>query len=208
MHPNPSFRGTDTQIALDFAVERSFGTLAVSSDGAPLLSHVPFLLNADRTEAQLHLVRSNPICRAAKEGCAARIAVTGPDGYVSPDWYGAEDQVPTWNYIAVHLTGRLEPLPEDALEPMVAAQSAFFEGRLDKTPWTMDKVSEDLLAKFWRMILPFRFVIEEVDSTFKLNQNKSDDVRLRAADGVEEGIGAELAQLAAWMRNPPHSSDG
>lgn len=203
MHPNPSFRGTDAQIALDFAVERSFGTLAVSAEGAPLLSHVPFLLNEDRTEAQLHLVRSNPICRAAKGGCAARIAVNGPDGYISPDWYGVEDQVPTWNYIAVHLTGRLEPLPEEALEPMVAAQSALFEGRLDKTPWTMDKVSEDFLAKLMRMILPFRFVVEDVDSTFKLNQNKPEDVRLRAADRVQDGGGAELAQLADWMRRPP-----
>ena len=207
MHPNPSFRKTDTQTALDFAVERSFGTLAVSSDGAPLLSHIPFLLNDDRTEAQLHLVRSNPICRAAKDGCAARIAVNGPDGYISPDWYGADDQVPTWNYIAVHLTGRLEPVPEEALGDMVAAQSAFFEGRLDKTPWTMEKVSDDLLDKFWRMILPFRFVVEDVDSTFKLNQNKPEDIRLRAADHVTDGAGAELSRLADWMRHPPASAE-
>jgi len=63
-------------------------------DGAPLLSHVPFLLSEDGRRAELHLVRSNPICRAAPG--AARIAVSGSDGYVSPDQYGIPGQVPTW----------------------------------------------------------------------------------------------------------------
>lgn len=74
----------------------------------PFLSHVPFLLSGDGSEARLHLVRSTPITRALLTAPrAARIAVSGPDGYISPDWYGLADQVPTWNYVAVHLTARL-----------------------------------------------------------------------------------------------------
>ena len=108
MHPNPIYHDADRAQNLDFARTRAFGVLAVSTAEAPLISHVPFLLSEDGTSADLHLVRSNPITRVLKTPQAARLAVSGPDGYVSPDWYGLADQVPTWNYVAVHLTGSLE----------------------------------------------------------------------------------------------------
>ncbi|WP_311734961.1 FMN-binding negative transcriptional regulator [Alloyangia mangrovi] len=69
MHPNPIFRRTIEAESLAQVRARSFGTLAVSTKGAPLLSHVPFLLSEDASYADLHLVRSNPICRAAREAC-------------------------------------------------------------------------------------------------------------------------------------------
>jgi len=206
MHPNPIFRKTETDVALSFARVRSFGTLALSTAHAPLLSHVPFLLSPEGDVVDFHLVRSNPICRAFSETCPATLAVTGPDGYVSPDWYGIDDQVPTWNYVAVHLTGQLEQRPEAELEALLAAQSDALEGFLPKTPWTMDKMSEDTKSRFMRMILPFRLTVTDVHSTFKLNQNKPDAARLQAARAIEEGFGSDLMALADMMRVPPSSS--
>jgi transcriptional regulator len=118
MHTNPAFRTVPAEAMRAFARARGFGVLAVNGDaandrGGPLVSHVPFLLSADGAFADLHLTRSNPIARTG--GGAAVLAVSGPDGYVSPDWYGMPDQVPTWNYVAVHLRGTLEPLPDAAL---------------------------------------------------------------------------------------------
>ncbi|EPX82267.1 FMN-binding negative transcriptional regulator [Salipiger mucosus] len=201
MHPNPAFRQADRDTALALARDRAFGTLAVASEGPPLLSHVPVLLSADGTQAELHLVRSNPICRAARQGAPARLAVTGPDGYVSPDWYGlCPDQVPTWNYLAVHLTGRLEPMPPESLPDLLARQSAAYEVRLPKTPWTMNKMQPETRDRLLRMILPFRLAIDSVESTWKLGQNKPAEARHAAAGAMETGIGSELAALAALMR--------
>lgn len=204
MHPNATFRRTDEALAQQLARSRAFGTLAISTDGPPLLAHVPFLLTEDGTEADLHLVRSNPIARACQAPMPATIAVTGADGYVSPDWYGIDDQVPTWNYVAVHLIGTLHPLPLDNLEEMLARQSAAYEARLPgKAPWTMDKMSAETKARFLRMILPFRLKITEIQSTFKLGQNKPDAVRRAAAEHLAEGFGNELEDLADLMRSPP-----
>lgn len=204
MHPNPVYRQTAPQEALHLVRARGFGLLALSTQGAPLLSHVPFLLSDDGTEAGLHLVRSNPICRACNAPLPATLAVSGPDGYISPDWYGMDDQVPTWNYLAVHLTGVLEPLPPETLEPLLAAQSAAYEARLlPKPPWTMDKMTAETKARFLRMILPFRLRIEDVQSTFKLGQNKPDAARRAAAAQVEAGFGSDLEDLAHWMESPP-----
>lgn len=208
MHPNASFRQEPREANLAFARERGFGVLAVGGEGVPMLSHVPFLLAEDGTQAELHLVRSNPIARACTSALPARLAVNGPDSYVSPDWYGAEDQVPTWNYVAVHLTGRLEPLPRDVLWDLLDRQAALFEERLlPKTPWTSAKMSAGAMDRMLRMVSPFRLVIEAVDGTWKLNQNKPEDVRNRAAGGVAAfGQGQELAFLAALMRGV--DSDG
>ncbi|WP_353471258.1 FMN-binding negative transcriptional regulator [Salipiger sp. H15] len=204
MHPNPIFRRTEEAQSLALVRDRAFGTLAISTEGAPLLSHVPFLLSQDASHADLHLVRSNPICRAAREGIAARLAVSGPDGYVSPDWYGDPGQVPTWNYVAVHLIGRLEPLPPEEIDPLLAAQSAAFEARLaPKHPWTMEKMDPEVRAKLQRMILPFRLHIDEIDSTWKLSQNKTDEMRTAAAAELGTGFGQELDMLATLMKDPP-----
>ncbi len=201
MHPNPAFRKSREERNIAFARERGFGVLAVNSEAGPLLSHIPFLLSEDGTSADLHLVRSNPITRLGETG--AVIAVSGPDGYVSPDWYDTPDQVPTWNYVAVHLRGRLEPLPHAAMHDMLDRQSAAYETRLaPKTPWTTSKMTPEALERMMRQILPFRLHIDDIDGTWKLNQNKSDDARLRAADAVSGGIGNELDILADLMRTP------
>ncbi|MFW8633776.1 FMN-binding negative transcriptional regulator [Cribrihabitans pelagius] len=203
MHPNPVFHDADDAANLSFARERAFGVLAVSGGGgaAPMLSHVPFLLSDDGAWAELHLMRSNPIVRALKVPRAARLAVSGPDGYISPDWYGLADQVPTWNYVAVHLNGELELRPESGLRSLLDRQSAFYEARLAPKPaWSAAKMDAEALARLMRMIVPVQMRISAVEGTWKLNQNKPHDVRMRAAASAEQGLGAGLAELAALMR--------
>ena len=65
-------------------------------------------------------------------------------------------------------------------------------------------MTPEVLEKMMRQIVPCRITITDMQSTFKLNQNKPDDVRLRAADGMKtSGIGQETEHLSALMRNPP-----
>jgi len=202
MHPNPAFRQVPAAESLAFARNRGFGTLCLNGEGGPLLAHVPFLVTeTGGLCALVHLARSNAIARAALPSPAV-IAVTGPESYISPDWYGAEDQVPTWNYVAVHLRGRLEPLPPETLRPMVDDLSALFEARLlPKTPWTSAKMSEGSMERMLRMILPFRLVIEAVDGTWKLGQNKTPGQRAGAVAGLTAwGEPTPREALAALMQ--------
>lgn len=204
MHPNPSFRKPGDAQNIAFARDRGFGTLALNAEDGPLISHIPFALQSDGQIADLHLVRSNPILRLLEEPQKAVIAVTGPDGYVSPDWYDVPDQVPTWNYVAVHLRGTLVRLPQADMPAMLDLQSAHFEDMLDKPPWLTSKMTPEVLEKNMRQIVPCRLTITEIAGTWKLNQNKPEDVRLRAAAHVESApTGSETSTLAALMRNPP-----
>ena len=204
MHPNPAFRKAPEARNICFAREQGFGLLCVGTEGVPLVSHIPFLLSEDGTKAEFHLVRANPIARLLAAPLQARLAVQGAHSYVSPDWYGVEDQVPTWNYIAVHLVGEVRLQPHEALHDLLDRQSARFEDKLlPKTPWTTSKMTEGVMERMMRQIVPCVMQVTEIDGTWKLNQNKPDDVRLRAAEGVgAHGLGQEVAALAAHMRAP------
>ena len=197
MHPNPAFRREPEARNVAFARARGFGTLCVNGPEAPLLAHVPFLLGEG--EARFHLVRSNPVARALP--ARAVLAATGPDGYVSPDWYGLTDQVPTWNYVAVHLEGPVERLPQEAMRTELDALSDAFEGRLEKRPWRTTKMTPEVLDRMMRQIVPCRMAVEAIRGTWKLNQNKPEAARLGAAAEVEAaGLGTEPAALATLMR--------
>ncbi len=205
MHPNPIYRQTAPDRNLAYARDRAFGVLAINGPDGPILAHIPFLLANDGVTIDLHLVRSNPIARALATPQQATIAVSGPDSYISPDFYGAPDQVPTWNYIAVHLRGTLELLAQDTMRDMLDRQSAHSEATLDPKPrWTTTKMTPEVLHKMMRQIVPYRMAITGVGGTWKLDQNKPDTVRLRAADHVKSyGQGSETALLAALMMTPP-----
>ena len=206
MHPNPAFRHHTTDNNLAFARVRGFGTLCVNGPDGPLLSHIPFLLSDDGSFADIHLARSGAIARAVTDApVPAVLSVQGPDAYISPDWYGMSDQVPTWNYVAVHLRGALIPLPPDTLEPMVNAVSDHFEARLLPKPvWKTAKMGDGVMDRMLRMILPFRLRIDAVDGTWKLNQNKPTAARAGVITALKAGApGLGAADLAMLMGDLP-----
>lgn len=202
MHPNPAFRPDNEAPAWDLVRTRGFGILTVMGPERIMASHIPFVVEGAQICA--HLVRSNPIARMLAEGPAdALLIVSGPDAYVSPDWYGMDDQVPTWNYVAVHLRGRLALMPEDTLLGHLEALSATHEAHLaPKPPWTHHKMSEGVMARMMRQIMPVSLEVASLEQTWKLNQNKDADARLAAADAIEAApSGHDQPALAALMRN-------
>ncbi|MBF9042381.1 FMN-binding negative transcriptional regulator [Rhodobacterales bacterium HKCCE4037] len=209
MHPNPAFRQEPMFMNLAMVRKRGFGMLCVNADPAPLISHVPFCLDDEGDLAELHLVRSNPIARMITEATPAVIAVNGPDGYVSPDWYDTPDQVPTWNYVAVHLRGVLEPMDASEMRAHLDRLSSSFEGRLAPKPaWTTAKMTGEVLERMMRQILPFRFKVAEIEGTWKLNQNKTDAAREGAAEQIKQSpIGHEVETLGALMTGGVPSID-
>lgn len=204
MHPNPIFHKAEDQQNLSFAANQGFGMLAVNGpEGLPLLAHIPFVIEGDRV--LFHLVRSNPIARVLKSGAAARLAVRGPHGYISPDWYGIDDQVPTWNYVAVQLDGVAQLLPQADIGAVLEKLSDRFEADLAPKPiWKMTKMEPEALTRMMRMIVPVEMRLTAIDGTWKLSQNKPEAARLAAADGVGAAeMEPSASALAALMRDLP-----
>jgi transcriptional regulator len=203
MHPNAIFQKAPREKNIAFARERSFGILAVNSDTGPLLSHIPFHLSSDGKNLEAHLVRSNPILRLLAAPVDAVIAVSGGDAYISPDWYGVENQVPTWNYVAVHLRGKLRRLETGELRGILDRLSEEMEGRLaPKHPWKIDKMDKEIFEKMRRQIVAITLDVTGIDGTWKSSQNKSTDARTGAAIGAGDGrIGSDTDGIVAQMRD-------
>ena len=128
------------------------------------------------------------------------MAVNGADAYVSADWYASPDQVPTWLYQAVHLTGCVRMLPDDELGPHLDALSAKFEDWLaPKPPWTSSKMTAGRLDAMKKAIVGLVMTVDEIEGSFKLNQHKSDVDHVGDRDGAGAASGRRRA--ASGERN-------
>ena len=196
MHPNSTFRWEDRDAARQLVDELGFGALFCATPDGPRVAHVPVVWLGHETLG-LHLARGNGIVRHL-DGATAMFVAQGPDGYVSPDWYGLDaNQVPTWNYVAVELEGTMRKMEQDALVAQIDLLSATQESKLDKEPWTRAKMDPAVFGKMTGAIVGFRLEITAWRGTLKLGQNKPDAARLSAADGAEA---AGRRGIAHWMR--------
>jgi transcriptional regulator len=203
MYTPPPFK-PDRAASLAFAEARGFG-LACAWDGAkPIASSLPFYLGYtdDGTpQALFHVARHNPLVRFADGTSSWLLAVTGADAYVSADWYVSPDQVPTWLYQAVHLTGVVRKLSDGELAVQIDTLSAKFENRLLlKKPWTSSKMTAGRLDAMKKAIVGLEMKVEEVEGSFKLNQHKSEPDYAAVAAALSSQTEAGAQQIAQLMR--------
>ena len=205
MYTPPVFK-PDRAASLAFAQARGFGTVCAFDGSQPVASSLPFCLgHADDGAPQVafHVARDNPLAKLADGKSRWLMAVTGADAYVSADWYVSPDQVPTWLYQAVHLTGTVRLLSDSELGPHLDALSAKFEGWLEpKPPWTVSKVTAGRLDMLKKAIVGLVMSVGEVEGSFKLNQHKSNDdhvaiaaALLRQHDEAAQAIGKQMVAL-------------
>ncbi|HEV7233580.1 MAG TPA: FMN-binding negative transcriptional regulator, partial [Sphingorhabdus sp.] len=146
MHPHPAFRSKERDGLRAFAADVGFGMLFAATPDGPRVAHVPFVF-LDEERIGFHIARGNSIVKHLA-GAEALFVVNGPDGYISPDWYGIDDQVPTWNYVALELQGAVRQMSEQELVAQVDALSDEQEARLLPKPvWTREKMSDGYFDK-------------------------------------------------------------
>ena len=203
MYTPPMFK-PDRAASLAFAEARGFGTACAWDGRKPIASALPFYLSyaADGTpQALFHVARHNPLVKLADGASPWLLAVNGSDAYVSADWYVSPDQVPTWLYQAVHLTGPVRRLSDDELAVQVDTLSAKFEtGLLPKRPWTSAKMTPPRLEALKKTIVGFVMTVEEVEGSFKLNQHKSETDYAAVAGALAEQADPAAQHIADLMR--------
>lgn len=201
MYTAPAFR-TDEATALAYAAERGFGTFIAVDAGRPVASHLPFEMSRDGgvTRAIFHVARPNPLHEIVARAPDVLLTVAGPDHYISPDWYVSEDQVPTWNYVSVHLAGSARVLDAGEMRGIVDRLSAQFEARLlPKKPWVSDKMTPTKRDAMLRAIVGIEMTVTKVEATWKLSQNKQPADQAGAIAAIEKlGTPEAAAYLAHW----------
>ena len=183
MHPDSRFRVEGRETLLAFIAAHPFVTIAAAVRGRPFVAQSPVVireLGDGEIALDFHLSRGNVLAPHVVQGFRAVALATGPDAYVSPDWYASEDQVPTWNYLSVEAEGSVAPLNDDELIALLDDLSAQEEGRLlPKPPWTRAKMNPARFAAMTRAIIGARLTVDRLEGTFKLSQNKTEAERAR-----------------------------
>lgn len=193
MHPNPLYRTDDRALCESLIDEIGFGMVFAQTPEGPRVAHTPLLSTGDGA-IQFHLARGNALARHL-EGSTALIVVNGPDAYVSPRWYDNRDTVPTWDYIALELEGRVRRMDDAGLEAFLHAAIEKHEGRLDGAPWLANESSDKVWSGLFRGIAGFELEVQAWRPTLKLSQNKPAEERAAIADGLEAAGSAVLAHL-------------
>ena len=162
MHPNRALAWDDRDAMLDFVADIAFCTISLEG---PAVAHAPVVV-AGPDRLLFHLSRGNGAAAAAADGARAIISCLGPDAYVSPDWYGTADQVPTWNYLAVEAEGPLRRLDEAELADLLDALSAAHDSRLAPKPiWTRAKLAPGRFEAMLKAIVGYELRIESLRGT-------------------------------------------
>jgi transcriptional regulator len=174
----PPFFKPDRAASLAFADARGFGTVCAYDGAKPVASVLPFCLEylSDGTPGvAFHVARGNVLASLADGKSKWLFAVNGADAYISPDWYASPDQVPTWLYQAVHLSGPVRTMTDRELGAHLDGLSAKFESWLaPKLPWTTGKMTAGRREAMMKAITGLVMTVEDVEGSFKLNQHKSD----------------------------------
>lgn len=169
--------------------------ITVGRDGYPTATLLPILWQQNTVIA--HLARANPHWQQIDAGAPALLVCAGAQAYISPSWYATKAEhgrvVPTWNYSAVHLTGRawvhedVEWL-RDAVAGLVDQHES---GRV--RPWQISDAPMQYIDAQLRSIVGVEVRVEQVEGKAKLSQNRSEADRR----GVVEGLRKEHTHGAA-----------
>ena len=172
--------------------DHPFATLVTGGAAGVHVTHLPLLLDDDGAALIGHVAKPNPHWQAFAGGHTVAV-FHGPHAFVSRGWYAEPaDNVPTWNYAAVHVTGTPRLADAAATRAAVERVSARFEDA------ALPAVGEDKLARLLQGIVAFRLPIERLEVKLKMSQNKPAE-RARVIAGLRAtGRHDELA-TAGWM---------
>lgn len=201
MFHRPSRFDTPVSEAVKLVQRTRFGLLISQLRGELQFSHLPFLVDVegDRlVRLRGHFARNNPHWKALNEEAEAVVVFNGPNAYVSAQWYKQSPAAPTWNYVAVHVLGRVRILPsENDVNGIVNELIAVNEAELP-AQWSVERYSPERRAALLPHIIGFHFDVSEIEHKFKLSQHYADIDKKGAAAGLKSrgtGMASELADM-------------
>lgn len=197
---------SDDKEVIDFIKANGFAILLSTNNKHITGTHIPLQWTSDPAENEVlygHIALGNPQCQDLRQLAQSEDEVlcifNGPHAYVSSSWYSHEN-VPTWNYIAVHVYGQIELLDEEetyySLDRLMNKYEAGQEQAI-----TLDGLSENTLKQI-KGILAFKIKPTQLQGKRKLSQNRNEEdyhaiiEHLQQEDGLSKNVAAEMERLS------------
>nr|WP_297785645.1 FMN-binding negative transcriptional regulator [uncultured Allomuricauda sp.] len=176
MYIPPHYNNQNLDEIKDFIRQNSFGILINIVENKPWGTHIPLELekNDEGNDIFLvgHIAKANPQWKYFKDNTEVLCIFNGPHSYVSSSWY-KEEEVPTWNYIAVHVYGTLKVLTEQETMASMHRLVDKYE-KNSKDPISLSNMSPKTLRQV-KGVVGFQVQISDIQATYKLSQTRVDD---------------------------------
>jgi transcriptional regulator len=197
MHIPHQYRNENLDEVKGFLKNNSFGILVNQVDGKPWATHIPLELAIDENGKDIlvgHIAKANPQGSSFKNEQEVLCIFNGPHSYVSSSWYKKED-VPTWNYVAVHIYGTIKILDEEAVLASLHKLVDKYEAH-SKNPISVDDLSKNTMRQL-KGIIGFQITINEIQAAYKLSQGRANDHRriIEELEKTEDSGSKEIAKL-------------
>lgn len=197
MYIPAQFKMKDERLIYELIKENSFATLFSLHEGLPFVTHLPLILNSERTYLYGHFARPNPQWKDIENQIVLAV-FHGPHSYISPSWYETNKAVPTWNYTAVHVYGEVQLITEEELHKSLEELVEKYEG--PESSYKLDEVDSDYLNGLSKGITGFKIKITRVEGKAKLSQNHPVSRQELVIKELEKGTTTDELAIAKLMK--------
>jgi len=176
---------------MEFIRKYSFGIMITYSEGFRT-SHIPFIITSeDPLVLWGHLATGNQQLRGIGDS-SALVIFSGPHSYISPSWYAVPGQVPTWDYVTVHVEGNVRLSSREETTKMLEKMVSFYES--DST--LSGRLGEKSYQNIMSGIVGFKIEVDKIWGKAKLGQNHSVEDRLGVIDHLSRSSNQDEAKIA------------
>ncbi|MEX0273410.1 MAG: FMN-binding negative transcriptional regulator [Flavobacteriaceae bacterium] len=199
MYIPPKYENKDLGEVREFIAQNSFGILVSQVDGRPWATHIPLELEKDENGNDIlmgHIAKANPQWQYFQDQHEVLCIFNGPHSYVSSSWYH-DEEVPTWNYVAVHVHGQLNILTESEVMAALHRLVDRYEAASER-PISLHHMSPKTLRQI-KGVIGFSISIKKVSAAFKLSQGREFD-HPAIIDGLERTGNHGAMDIARMMR--------
>jgi len=175
MYRPPIYNNSNIEEIEAFLHKYSFGILVSASNNQLSGTHIPFALELNETGKKVlrgHISKANSQKSAFHNQEKVMVIFQGPHVYISPSWYDHVN-VPTWNYIAVHVYGKIKVLEGQELYDSMRKMVDKYEMKSAK-PISFETMGADYIDKEMKGIVGFEIEIENFEAAYKLSQNRDE----------------------------------
>ena len=186
-----------------FLEENSFGILINQTNGKLWATHIPLELDTNENGKTIlfgHISKDNLQWKGFVENDQILAVFSGPHSYISSSWYDHEN-VPTWNYIAVHVYGNIKIIEEEAAINVLKKQVDKYE-KNSKNPIRIEDLSKKTMLQT-RGIVAFEIEITEIQATRKMSQNRDEKNYQNIITELEKNNTNESIATAKEMKKCP-----
>jgi transcriptional regulator len=200
MYTPSHYKNENLDEVKEFIEGNSFGILVSQVDGRPWATHIPLELDQDSEGKDIlvgHISKANPQWKSFTDSEEVLAIFNGPHSYISSSWY-KEEEVPTWNYIAVHVYGKIQVLSDEGVLDSLHKLVDKYE-KASSNPVSIHNLSPKTM-KQTKGIVGFRIAISDIQATYKLSQTRPQD-HAKIMEELEKTNNQGSMGIFNWMKN-------